>query len=101
LERTRVQGVLKGGGGNLPQLNYILNEHPVAAGDKVVTSGLDQIYPKGLLVGTVFGVSEGKVYKVVSVQPSTPLDQLESVLVILESPAEQTREIPRDTSSRP
>ena len=90
MERTRVQGVLKGAGRELPHLNYILNENPVVVGDKVLTSGLDQIYPKGLPVGVVVKVAEGKIYRTVVVQPSARLDQLESVLVALNPLEDQT-----------
>jgi rod shape-determining protein MreC len=82
LERTRIQGVLKGGSRLLPELHYIRNEEPVAAGDRVVTSGLDQIYPRGLLVGTVVQADRGDIYKNISVKPAATLDRLEAVLVV-------------------
>lgn len=83
LEKTRVQGVLKGNAPDLPHLNYIMDEHPVGIGERVLTSGLDQIYPAGLPVGVVVEAREGHVYKAVSVQPTAPLDRLETVLVVM------------------
>ncbi len=83
LERTRLQGVLKGAGQNLCQLHYIMNEEAVAVGDSVLTSGLDQIYPKGLPVGTVVRTDEGNIYKNIAVRPAASLNRLETVLVIL------------------
>lgn len=83
LEKTRDEGVLKGSGDDVCLLDYISSSVPVAAGDKVVTSGLDQIYPKGLLLGTVVSVRAGNVYKVISVKPAVDLNRLEDVLVIL------------------
>ncbi len=83
LERSRVQGVLKGSGRNLCQLHYILNEEPVSVGDAVLTSGLDQIYPKGLPVGVVLQTAEGNIYKSIVVRPEAALDRLEAVLVLL------------------
>jgi len=85
LEKTRAQGVLKGGSGNLAQLQYILAEEQVSAGEKVLTSGLDQIYPKGLPVGTVVQVRDSGIYKKIQVKPDVALDRLESVLVVLRS----------------
>lgn len=87
LERTRLQGVLKGAGQNPSQLYYIMNEEAVAVGDSVLTSGLDQIYPKGLPVGTVVRAEEGNIYKNISVQPAASLNRLETVLVILKPPS--------------
>jgi len=89
LATSRVQGVVKGAGRNLCQLHYIMNEQPVAAGEEVLTSGLDQIYPKGLPVGTVIKAGEGNIYKTILVQPAAPLDRLESVLVALKPPTKQ------------
>jgi len=89
LERSRAQGVLKGAGNNLCQLDYIMNEESVSPGDAVVTSGLDQIYPRGLPVGTVLRVGDGNIYKRIVVRPDTALDRLETVLVVLKASSEQ------------
>jgi rod shape-determining protein MreC len=83
LEKTRVQGVLKGDSRNLCLIRYIMNEEPVAFGEAVLTSGLDQIYPKGLRVGSVAGTSAGNIYKNVEVKPAADLSRLETVLVVL------------------
>lgn len=83
LERSRVQGVLKGASSNLCQLEYVMNEESVSPGEAVLTSGLDQIYPKGLPVGTVLKVGEGNIYKTIAVRPAVALDRLETVLVVL------------------
>jgi rod shape-determining protein MreC len=83
LEKTRVQGVLKGDSQNLCLIRYIMNEEPVSAGEAILTSGLDQIYPKGLRVGTVAGTSAGNIYKNVEAKPAADLSRLETVLVVL------------------
>jgi rod shape-determining protein MreC len=85
LEKNGTQGVLKGDGDGFCQLDYILNENQVSLGELVVTSGLDQIYPKGLLVGRVARVGRGDVYQAITVRPAAALDRLENVLVILQS----------------
>jgi rod shape-determining protein MreC len=90
LEKSRTQGVLKGSGQASAELHYVMNGEPVAAGEAVLTSGLDQVYPKGLPVGTVINTGEGNIYKTIIVKPAAALNRLESVLVILNpSPAEQ------------
>jgi rod shape-determining protein MreC len=83
LEKTRVQGVLKGDSRNLCLIRYIMNQEPVSPGEAVLTSGLDQIYPKGLRVGTVVGTTAGNIYKRVEVKPAADLSRLETVLVVL------------------
>jgi len=83
LEKTRVQGVLKGDSQNLCLIRYIMNEEPVSFGEGVLTSGLDQIYPKGLRVGMVVATGAGNIYKNVEVKPAVDLSRLETVLVVL------------------
>jgi rod shape-determining protein MreC len=89
LERSRTQGVLKGVGNNLCQLDYVMNEESVSPGDAVVTSGLDQIYPKGLPVGIVLKVGDGNIYKSIGVRPAVAMDRLETVLVVLKASLEE------------
>ena len=53
-------------------------------GDVVVTSGVDGIYPKGLVVGRVSSVEEGAaLFQDIRVQPSARFNHLEEVLVVL------------------
>jgi rod shape-determining protein MreC len=89
LEKTRVQGVLKGTGQNFGQLHYIMNDQPVSVGDVILTSGLDQIYPKGLPVGTVTRTSPGNIYKDILIAPAAALDRLETVLVVPKTAAQE------------
>lgn len=96
LERSRIQGVLKGRGQNLCQLHYVVNEESVPDGEAVLTSGLDQIYPKGLPVGSVIQTGGGDIYKRIMVKPAAALNRLENVLVILKptSPEQQATNLP-------
>jgi rod shape-determining protein MreC len=64
-------------------LKYVPDKMEVATGDVVVTSGLDRIYPKGLVVGRVRSVSRGTgLFKEILVEPSARFDQAEEVLVV-------------------
>src|SRR5207245_1623612 len=51
-------------------------------GDMVLTSGGDQIFPKGLPVGNVAKVSKGSEFLQITVKPAAILNHLEEVLVI-------------------
>ena len=90
LEKSRVQGVLKGNSSSLVELHYVMNATAVEVGEAVLTSGLDQIYPSGLAVGTVAETSTGNIYRKILVQPTAELDRLETVLVVTKPPAERT-----------
>ncbi len=83
LETSRLQGVLRGTPSGRVVLDKIMNDEPVQAGEKVLTSGGDQIFPKGLLIGTVGKVAQGKEFFLdVQVKPAADLSKLEEVLVI-------------------
>jgi rod shape-determining protein MreC len=82
LEQSRLQGVLKGRTSGALVLDKIMAEEEVKAGDRVLTSGGDQIFPKGLPVGTVASVSRGPEFLSVTIRPAASLDHLEEVLVI-------------------
>jgi rod shape-determining protein MreC len=82
LEQSRLQGVLKGRATGELVLDKIMAEEEVKVGDRVLTSGGDQIFPKGLPVGTVANVARGPEFLVVTVKPAASLNHLEEVLVI-------------------
>ena len=52
IERTRAQGIVVGQGDAL-RMDYVPGTADVKQGDLVVTSGIDKIYPKGFVIGTV------------------------------------------------
>jgi len=95
LANCRAQGVLKGTGQGLARLDYVMNDNAVAPGEPVVTSGLDQVFPKGLLLGTVVKVTDGNIYKNILVKPAASLDRLEDVLVVVVK-----RPVPEEAKAR-
>ena len=55
----------------------------MVVGDLVVTSGLDRIFPKGLVIGRVRSVGDATgLFREVRVEPSARFGQLEEVLVL-------------------
>lgn len=83
LDRTRRQGVVRGNGGNLTQMFYVPSLTDVQNGDAVASAGIDGIYPKGIPIGRVVKVEEGKdLFKQIWVRPSVDFTQLEEVMVI-------------------
>jgi rod shape-determining protein MreC len=87
LSETRTHGVVKGSGDPDPRLDYVVNDEPVHAGEMVLTSGEDRIFPKDLLIGTVVVANPGNPFQVIHVRPAARLDRLEDVLILL-SPQE-------------
>jgi rod shape-determining protein MreC len=83
LEKSRLQGVLRGTPAGEVVLEKVMSDEAVQPGEKVLTSGGDQIFPKGLPVGTVTKVSPGpQLFLNIRVKPTADLGRLEEVLVI-------------------
>jgi len=82
-ERSRVKGVAEGNGTGAIVLKYIRQADDVQVGDRILTSGLS-IFPKGLNVGEVVRVEQGKdtLFKYVEVRPKVDFQRIEQVLVV-------------------
>lgn len=80
---TRTHGVVKGSTDPDPHMDYVVNDEKVSAGETILTSGEDRIFPKGLLIGTVASASPATPFQLIRVTPAARLDRLEDVLVLL------------------
>ena len=83
LEKSRLQGVLRGSANGELILERVMSDEQVVPGETVLSSGGDQIFPKGLAIGTVSKVSPGKeLFLNIKVKPAADLSRLEEVLVV-------------------
>jgi len=83
LDKSRLQGILRGMPSGEVALERIMTDEQVPAGELVLTSGGDRIFPKGLPIGRVTKVSTGSdLFLNVRVKPSANLSKLEEVLVV-------------------
>ncbi len=84
VQRSRAPGIVQGARDGGCQMNYLERDVDVVAGDRVVTSGLDGIFPKGLLIGTIAEIALEHRGLLLSARlvPSVDLDELEEVLVV-------------------
>ncbi|HLZ19537.1 MAG TPA: rod shape-determining protein MreC [Smithellaceae bacterium] len=84
IQRTRVQGIVRGAGSRGCVVRYISKIQDVKEGDLVVTSGMSNIFPKGLLVGKVSHVDRMDVglFLQIRVAPFADFATLEEVLVL-------------------
>jgi rod shape-determining protein MreC len=88
IQRSRAQGIMEGKVEEFCILKYVQKSDDVQMGDKVITSGLGGIFPKGLIIGTVTKVERKRpgVFQYVEVAPTVNFSRLEEVLVLKGEP---------------
>jgi rod shape-determining protein MreC len=100
LETTRIRGILRGNALGQPQIVGLMVDSRIQPGERVLTAGGDEIFPRGLPVGVVEKVvrdpdQDGFIRVVV--KPAAHLDRLDEVLVITSVeprfPPEQTQDM--------
>src|SRR3954469_3545525 len=83
LEASRLHGIVRGTASGDIALRYIMQEETVQKGDRVLTSGGDRIFPKGLQVGVIKDISRGgDGFYNLTIAPAANLNRLEEVLIV-------------------
>lgn len=85
LNETRTIGVAQGRNGTLMTLKFIPRDQRVDVNDLVVTSGLEETIPSGLLVGVVNAVQSETTepFQEAIVEPLVDLDQVRLVSILI------------------
>jgi rod shape-determining protein MreC len=88
VERTRAGGMVLGIEGDPPlRMDFVSNLADVKAGDAVVTSGADGIYPRGFRIGWVEQSERGDGLSLaITIRPAVDFRALDEVLVVLRAP---------------
>ena len=84
VQRTRTHGIVSGSLDNGTTLKYVKRSEDIQEGDRLVTSGLDGIFPKGIVVGTVIKVRKQTLglFQHIEVMPAVNLTRTEEVLIV-------------------
>lgn len=87
-QRSRARGIVAGQVDDGVMLKYADRSQDLRTGDTIVTSGLDGIFPRGLLVGTIQSVHrEGPgLFLGVKIAPAVDFRELEQVLILTQPP---------------
>jgi rod shape-determining protein MreC len=88
VQRSRARGIVSGVADDGVIMRYVERTEDIKVGDTVVTSGLDGVFPHGLLIGSVSAIERKGpgLFLNVSIQPAANLRNLEQVMVILQTP---------------
>ena len=80
----QARGILAGTGRTTLKMKYVLKNDDVEIGDRLITSGKDGVYPKGLPVGVVISVDKNVVglFAEIEVMPFNNFRKLDEVLVL-------------------
>ncbi|MCF8113430.1 MAG: rod shape-determining protein MreC [Desulfotignum sp.] len=83
VQNTRARGMVKGGDGDFCVFVYALRKEDIHPGETIVSSGLDQVFPKGLEIGRILDVKKehAQLFQEIIIQTSVDFDKLEEVLV--------------------
>jgi rod shape-determining protein MreC len=85
LASTRLRAILSGSTAGQIVINNLTPDSRIKVGEQVLSSGGDQVYPRGLPVGTIESIKtdpDHQPYTLIQVRPAANLNQLEEVLVI-------------------
>jgi rod shape-determining protein MreC len=84
VQRTRARGLVKGEFADQCRLEFVLSKEDVQVGDAIVTSGLDNVFPKGLPIGQIKTVAAetSEMFYTLTVAPHVDFEKLEELLVL-------------------
>jgi rod shape-determining protein MreC len=84
-QEGRFRGVLEGSADDIVLLSFVDRKVRVKRGDVIVTSGMGNIFPKGLMVGKIIEVRRPKsgLFQEIVVTPNVNLEDVEEVLIII------------------
>lgn len=98
--RSRAEGMVVGRGSDPMEMIYVPKYADVVVGDRVITSGLDGVFPRGFGIGRVAVVGEPVgASKSIRVEPEVDDRAIEDVLILLEPSG--TRLLAPEEEARP
>jgi rod shape-determining protein MreC len=94
-QRSRARGIVAGLLNGDLTMKYVDRTEDVKPGDSVVTSGMDGIFPRGLLVGQITRVSQegAGLFLNIDIRPAADFQKLEQVLILTQKPPQLAPDI--------
>ncbi len=83
VQNSRVRGIVKGNNEENCSFVYALRKDQVTEGEMLISSGMDQVFPKGLKIGKISKVTKvhSQLFQDITVETSVDFDKIEEVLV--------------------
>ncbi len=83
-QKNKVRGTLKGNGADTCVVDYVQNQEKLDMGEWFYTTGADRVFPKGLPVGQVKMVRDGRTGKEIVISPSGLLAGIDEMLIVID-----------------
>ena len=99
LSSSRIRAILHGAAAGRVVITNLTPDSRIKTGETVLTSGGDQVYPRGLPVGTVESIApdpDHQPYTIIHVQPAANLSRLEEVLIITGTQSQLPAQVQQD-----
>lgn len=81
--RTRAQGLVEGVAGGRLRIKVAASEEPLKPGDLIVTSGIGELFPRGVPLGRVQRTfAPAGLFRTAELEPAVDLSDVEEVLVL-------------------
>lgn len=86
VQRNRQEGLVSGSMGSYLVMKYLSKDSDIEISDTVITSGLTDVYPKGLIIGKVVDVGDefSGLSRFAIIKPAVNLSSIEEVLIIVQ-----------------
>ncbi|MCD4675364.1 MAG: rod shape-determining protein MreC [Desulfobacula sp.] len=83
VQNSRVRGIVKGNNEDNCSFVYALRKDEVKPDEMIISSGLDQVFPKGLKIGRILKVTKvhSQLFQNITIETSVDFDKIEEVLV--------------------
>ena len=85
LQSTRIHAILHGSQSGRIQINNLTPDSRIKPGEKVLTSGGDRVFPRGLPVGTIESIvpdPTNQPFTLITLKPAADINRLEEVLIV-------------------
>lgn len=84
IENNRIEGLIKRNNKGGLFMDFIPKTEELTIGDRIVTSGMDNVYPKGILIGKIDNIdsSENQIFQKINISLAADFSKLEQVIII-------------------
>jgi len=84
LENQRIEGLIKKSDKGGLFMDFIPKTEKFELGERIITSGMDNLYPKGILIGTIENIdpSDNQIFQKITITPAVNFSKLEQVIII-------------------